>query len=353
MNQDLENAIAGCLLGAAIGDALGLPMEGLSRRRRQRMYPLIDGHRFFWGRGMVSDDTEHLCLTAQALTVSAGAPDIFARDLGRRLKWWLAGLPAGIGLATLRALVKLWLGFPPHKSGVFSAGNGPAMRSAVIGVCYGDDPERLMELVRASTRLTHTDAKAEYGAAAVALAAHWAAKNGGGPDDFARLLRERLDQEAGELMDLIDRAAESATQGRSTVDFAADLGLERGVIGYMYHSVPAALHAWFRHPRDYRAAMIGALQCGGDTDTVGAILGGILGAGLGGDGLPPDWLHGLKDWPMSRSWIAAQGEQLARTVTDGRGQKPLPRRLYAVWPRNLFFMLLVLAHGFRRLAPPY
>jgi hypothetical protein len=53
-----------------------------------------------------------------------------------RLRGWLLSLPAGIGFATLRAILKLWLGFPLNRSGVYSAGNGPAMRVAVIGAFF-------------------------------------------------------------------------------------------------------------------------------------------------------------------------------------------------------------------------
>ena len=73
--------------------------------------------------------------TAQALITSAGSADHFGRDLARQLRWWLLGLPAGVGKATARAGVKLWLGFSAEHSGIFSAGNGPAMRSQVMGVC--------------------------------------------------------------------------------------------------------------------------------------------------------------------------------------------------------------------------
>ena len=76
---------------------------------------------------------------------------------------------------SISTIIKLWLGFPATRSGVFSAGNGPAMRAALLGVCYGNDVPRLRALVRASTRITHTDPKAEYGALTVALAAHVAA----------------------------------------------------------------------------------------------------------------------------------------------------------------------------------
>ena len=132
------DAIAGAILGCAVGDAIGLPYEGLSRRRGVRLLGEPVRHRFLFGRGMVSDDTEHTCMVAQALCANPNDPIAFGRDFGRRLRWWLLGLPAGIGLATLRAILKLWLGFAPERSGVFSAGNGPAMRAAIFGAVFDD-----------------------------------------------------------------------------------------------------------------------------------------------------------------------------------------------------------------------
>src|SRR5690349_8968013 len=137
-----SDRMVGVILGTAVGDAVGLPFEGLSRRRVRRMSGASLRHRLVLGRGMASDDTEHTCMAAQALLVSGGDPDGFARSLGWRLRWWLLGLPAGVGKATARAILKLWLGFPPSRSGVRSAGNGPAMRAAVLGVYAAGDRDR-------------------------------------------------------------------------------------------------------------------------------------------------------------------------------------------------------------------
>ncbi len=137
MEAQMEKAIIGCLLGTAVGDALGLPMEGLSKRRQYRMYPEIKGYHFLLGKGMVSDDTEHTCMVAQAIVASGGDERLFAKNLAWRMRRWFLCMPAGIGFATLRSLIKLCVGFSADRSGVFSAGNGPAMRSAIIGVCFG------------------------------------------------------------------------------------------------------------------------------------------------------------------------------------------------------------------------
>ncbi|MEW6266338.1 MAG: ADP-ribosylglycohydrolase family protein [Thermodesulfobacteriota bacterium] len=349
----LADSLLGCLWGAAVGDAWGLPYEGLSRRRQLKLRPELIGYHFFLGRGLVSDDAEHALLTARALAASAGDPEKFGRGLAWKLRFWLLGLPAGVGLATLRSLLKLWLGFPYTRSGVFSAGNGPAMRSAIIGAAFGPDPVRLKELVKVSTRITHIDPKAEAGALAVALAAHQSSLGRPDPEEYLSALTDLLKPEAGELLSLMRRAAEAAVAGRSTEDFAAELGLERGVTGYMYHTVPVALHAWLSHPADFQAAVSSAIRCGGDTDTVASIVGAIVGAGVGPAGLPAPLLDNLWLWPWRAGHLEALARSLAEAVETGRPRSSPGPFFPAVWVRNLFFLALVLAHGFRRLLPPY
>jgi ADP-ribosylglycohydrolase len=107
-----EDAFIGCLLGTAVGDSLGLPYEGLSPQRAAKLFPDTTKHHFFFGKGMVSDDTEHACFVAQAIIRSKGDVEEFQNQLARSLRWWLLGLPAGIGFATLRSIIKLWFGIP-------------------------------------------------------------------------------------------------------------------------------------------------------------------------------------------------------------------------------------------------
>ena len=171
-----HSAIVGAILGTAVGDALGLPYENLSRRRGVRLLGEPEQYRFFLGRGMVSDDTENTYIVAQTLPASGGDVERFAHQLGWQLRWWLLSLPVGLGRATLLASLKLWCGFSPHRSGIHSAANGPAMRSAILGAAI-DDLRLLRELVCVSTRVTHTDPRAEQEAAGVALAAYLARKH--------------------------------------------------------------------------------------------------------------------------------------------------------------------------------
>jgi ADP-ribosylglycohydrolase len=360
VTDERTDKIAGAMLGTAVGDALGLPREGLSRRRAKALFgapPLR--HRFLFGRGMMSDDTEHTCLTGQALLRAPNDADAFARTFAWRLRWWLLGMPAGVGLATLRAVAKLWLGFPPSRSGVWSAGNGPAMRAALVGVCLGEDRERLRAYVRASSRLTHTDPRAERGSLLVALAAHYGAMRGPQGIQAAAFLqhaRAELPDADDELLRLLEQMEEHLKRDAPAVALADAWDLQRGISGYVYQTVPLALYCWLRHPRDFQCAVEEVIALGGDADSTGAIVGGIAGATLGASGIPAAWLAGLHEWPRSVAWMRQLAERLAQQFPgDGNSARPGPLPLFwpGLLPRNLFFLAVVLAHGFRRLFPPY
>jgi len=355
-----EDSIAGAILGTAVGDALGLPREGLSRRRAERLFGSELRHRFIFGRGMVSDDTEHTCFVGQALLKAPDDSDAFARALAWQLRLWLLGLPAGIGSATLRATLRLWLGFPPGRSGVWSAGAGPAMRAPLLGVCIGGDAERLHDFVRASSLLTHRDPRAEEAAMLIALAAHHGSMHGPEGVDASGFLDAAMDALAGrdeELSKILSVLGRHLAAGSGADEPAAELGLELGVGGYAYHVAPMAVFCWLRWPDDFRRALTELILLGGDTDTTGAVLGGIAGATVGASGIPAEWIDGLFEWPRSVGWMRRLAERLADGLpTDGAAtQRQAPLRTFwpGLLPRNLLFLTTVLLHGFRRLLPPY
>ena len=352
----LADRFRGILIGAAVGDALGLPAEGLSPARARALFGETWRHRLVFGRGMVSDDTEHALFVSQSLLAHPESADLFARRLAWCLRWWFASLPAGIGFATLRAILRLWLGFGPARSGVHSAGNGPAMRSAPIGAFFATAPERRQAYLEAATRITHTDSRALTGAAAVALVAGWSIQR---QHDTRPALEEVLEmlREAGEddreWLDLLGAIARAERRGSTVPEFADALGLGGGVTGYVYHTVPVALYAWFRHFGDFESTLTAVLDCGGDTDTSGAIVGAIAGAVVGDGGIPDRWIRGICDWPRGPRLLATVADRLAEASGGGRSAAPVRYFWPGAVPRNLFFLAVVLAHGLRRLAPPY
>lgn len=301
--RELRDAFVGVLLGTAVGDALGLPAENLSPERIRRRWKGEWRMRLCFGRGMISDDTEHTLMVAQALLAHLQDANAFQRALGWKLRWWFAGLPGGVGLATAKACLKLWAGFPSDRAAVTSAGSGPAMRSAIIGAYFANNRERRREFVLASSRLTHRGWQAETAAMAVAECAAIAVQVREQPE--TRQVLEALCNLSNETEweKWLSQIESSLAANKSVAEFARSVGLERGVTGYSLHVIAVAIYAWLRHPGNFRKAMVNTLECGGDTDTVGAILGALIGATVGRQGIPRDWLDSICDWPRSVSFI--------------------------------------------------
>jgi ADP-ribosylglycohydrolase len=305
---------------------------------------------------MISDDTEHTLFVAQSLLSHAQSPEMFGRRLAWALRWWLVSLPAGVGFATLRSILRLWMGFKPSRSGVYSAGNGPAMRVAPIGAFFASSADRVDDFVRAATKVTHTDRKAFTGAKAVAYLAAWSVRADLRQPPRSQECIEVL-RDAGpddeEWLRLLGAVSTAHDQDLTVRDFARSLGLEKGVTGYVYHTVPIAVYAWLRHFGDFAGTLTAVLDCGGDTDTTGAIAGALAGAVVGGRGIPAQWIDGILDWPRSPGLLVRVADRLA-DASHGVVAPPPVRYFWPALPvRNLFFLLVVLLHGLRRVAPPY
>lgn len=350
--MDRYSHILGCILGTAVADAVGLKREGLSKRRAQRIYgdPPLNPSLIF-GRGMCSDDTEHTLMVGRALVISQKDVAQFEKQFARELKHWFLSLPAGVGFATLRACMKLLVGFHPQKSGVFSAGNGPAMRSGLLGVCATSDGH-LVELVRASTRITHIDPRAEEGALLVARASRITVEGKQNePIAFLRNAGESMQND--ELKVSIQNAVQFLSEGKTPEHYAQSQGWSKGISGYVNQTVPAALYCWAYSPDNLRQSVENAVMLGGDTDSVAAITGAVCGANLGAEVIPLEWTDRLIEWPRTKEWMERLAVKLAETHTSTEPQKPPSMHWLATIPRNMVFALVVITLGFRRLLPPY
>jgi ADP-ribosyl-[dinitrogen reductase] hydrolase len=348
-----KDRFRGVLLGTCIGDALGLPTEGMSRRKVMKVTGGIWSHRFILNRGMVSDDTDHTVLVSQCLLRSPHSPERFTKRLAWSLRLWLLSLPAGTGLATLRSILKLWIGYSPAKSGVYSAGNGPAMRAAPIGAFFSSDSDMIDGYIRASTAMTHTDPRALTGAKAVAYIAAWCVRDNitqrPSPEAFIDVLEQAGSDD--EWRNIIGSIREGIGQNMSVFQFASYMGLEKGVTGYIYHTVPVALYSWYRHFGNFEISLMSVLNCGGDTDTVGAITGALAGISVGAQGLPREWIDGICEWPRGVSLLIKLADRLSACSSSRDSCHPVRYVWPAIVPRNLFFLIIVLLHGVKRLLP--
>ena len=349
MEADLHyQAILGCLLGTAVGDSLGLPSEGLSAQRIAARWRGGLRHRFFFGRGMCSDDTEQTLMLARALLRHSDDVAAFQRSFAWKLRWWLLAFPAGVGMGTAKAVMRLWLGFPAARAGVQSAGNGAAMRSAIIGVVFVADEATRREFALAACRVTHRDPRAEESVLLVTEAAALATKQATTPDVLHALSRLIT---SAEMKARFSKLAPALDAGRTVRDYAVEIGCERGVSGFAPNTVAVALYAWLRHRGDFARAVEAVISCGGDTDTVAAITGALAGIEGGEASIPREWVAGIMEWPRTVEYM----RQLPVIVAGMPPPTSTLQPFFAlgIVARNLFFLLVVILHGFRRLLPPY
>ena len=141
-----------------------------------------------------------------------------------------------------------------------------------MGAYFADEQEKRREFVLASSRLTHRGWQAETAALAVAESVALSVMNDGNVDPaiiVSTLLGLSQEMEWARLITTIEL---SLKVDKSVSEYACGLGLKNAVTGYALHVVPVALYAWLRHTGDFRTALISVLECGGDTDTAGAIL---------------------------------------------------------------------------------
>ena len=293
----------GALLGTFVGDALGMPFEGLAPAVIPDRLTMLDAR---LGRGTYTDDTEMAIALAESL-LERGSIDV--RALGRAFAD--AHDPRrGYGAGTTEVLRLVRSGLHPHDAactlfgGEGSQGNGAAMRIAPVAVRYAGDRAGLARATRESARVTHAHSLAVDAAVAQA-AAIAAALRGEGPLDAALAAAT-----TAELKGRLTEAARLLGSGLQPPDLAAALG--NRPTGH--ESVPAAIYAAAAH-ESVEAAITFAVRCGGDSDTIGAMAGAIAAARAGARAIPSRWLDALEEGPKGRSHV----ERLADRLAAARG----------------------------------
>ncbi len=341
---DQHDRLRGTLLGTALGDALGLPAEGMGARSVARRFGRMDRFRLIGRTGFVSDDTEQAAILAQSLARHPDDLEACVKAFRRSLLGWFARLPWGVGRATVLSCLRILLGISP--SGVRSAGNGSAMRSAILGTFFADDPRRRAEFGRKLAEVTHRDERAVEGALFVAEMAAMLARRGPGDslaDAFSRARSVVTNPQLGESIDL---AASLADRGAGTFEAAEACGTS----GFVVHTLSFATFAFLSHADAPMKALGETISAGGDTDSIAAIVGGWLGALHGETGLPADLLGRIHDGPFGPTHLRA----LAACLNAANRGEPTPVPVYScagALARNLALYPVILGHGLRRLLP--
>lgn len=296
----------GALYGLAIGDALGMPTQSLSRRRVRDDYGVITGflpakpdHPLAAGMpaGSVTDDTEQAVLLARLLIDGAGHVDPVV--LARSLLEWEEGMRRRgsldlLGPSTKRAVAAVAAGVPIEEAGRYGDTNGAAMRVAPVGIVSGGDLNALLDSVVEASSVTHNTSVALAGAAAVAAAVS-AGIDGADVKEAVRHAEEAAAAgvrrghwvAAADIASRI-RWATELVEGRPATSAADDIYRLVGTSLATQESVPAAFAILALYPDDPWQACLEAASLGGDCDTIAAIAGAIAGACHGMESFPED-----------------------------------------------------------------
>ena len=342
-----EDKLRGILLGTALGDALGLPAEGMSARTIASRFGRMDRFRLLGSTGFVSDDTEQAALIAEAIARHPDDPSACVAAFRRSLFAWLCRLPWGVGRATIQAGIKIGLGISP--SGVMSAGNGAAMRAAIIGGFFSDDPERRRTFGIALAEVTHRDPRAVEGALYVAELSALCCNQEGDVGPEARLSlvdRARAILREEQLARAIEKAISLALSDAATLETAKACKTS----GFVVHTLAMATFGFIRSNGEIGSSLADVIAAGGDTDSIAAILGAWLGALHGESRLPARLIDRIHDGPFGPRHLRALASCLAER-RQGRSSDVPHYSATAGLLRNLALYPVILGHGFRRLIP--
>jgi ADP-ribosylglycohydrolase len=287
----------GALYGLAIGDALGMPTQLLSRREITRRWgPLLTGfepappdHPIAAGlpAGAVTDDTEQAVLLARLLL---DGRDALGNRLAAALAAWERDMTARgsldlLGPSTRRAIDAVLAGAPPEQAGRSGDTNGAAMRITPVGLMVAaGNLTALVDAVHEASLVTHNTSIALAGAAAVAAAVSAGVR--GGRDEAVTeiaMAAARLGAERGHWVAGADVAARigwatGLVRGLPLEEAAEVIYSLVGTSLATQESVPAAFAVLSAVPDDPWRACLLAASLGGDCDTIAAMTGAIAGA---------------------------------------------------------------------------
>jgi poly(ADP-ribose) glycohydrolase ARH3 len=304
----------GCLLGLAVGDALGAPYEGLTHADIFFQFGSPDalvknpsGDTLFY-----TDDTEMMIGVAETLVESGRI------DEGRLCRAFAENYhpDRGYGQGARRILSAMVKGKDHRRLAetIFpggSFGNGAAMRVAPIGLVFADEPDQLWEQAGLSALPTHTHPLGIEGAQLLAVA-------------IARALRTTTFDRKAFYSELLGCAATEEFRWHISVAAKLKPGDSLAGLGSTLHahrSVVTAMACFAAAPGDFEMVASRAIGLGDDTDTVAAMAGALVGAFAGAGAIPAALLAKLEDGPAKgRTHIA----ELAQQLSAIRIQRPKP-----------------------------
>jgi poly(ADP-ribose) glycohydrolase ARH3 len=307
----------GALLGTFVGDALGMPVEGMDHDAILAKYegPIRDMEPGRLRAGSYTDDTEMMIGLAEAL---ADKGEVDCAVIGER---FVDNFHAerGYGPATKKVIAELQKGAkwdePGRKvyDGAGSFGNGAPMRIAPLGCFFFDRLDMIREAAEACSSITHTHPLGMEGgvvqALAVALAVGMDPVKRFAPVEFADILLN-FTNKADYLKPLASVREFLKRKKRPEVHEVVK------VVGNdvkAYTSCPAAIYSFLRNWASFELTVVYAVNLGGDTDTIGAMAGALAGGYHGVDAIPRRWLEALDNEGKGRDYVMELGKRLWET----------------------------------------
>lgn len=292
MSNLLKDKFKGTLFGQAIGDALGLGTEFMTKAEVKRYYPdgladysqiVQDCHRARWRKGDWTDDTDMTMCIVQAIIDDR---ELRPLSVARNFKQWFRHVPMGIGRHTCNVLSigdytekpemvaeKVW-----EMSGKRSAANGGVMRTSVIGL-LGENVEKYAAEI---CRFTHADPRCVGSCAIVSLMVHSLVyKDEILPIETLVKIGNRYDKRIEPYL----RMSWENSLDALVLD-------DESTMGYTLKTMSAGLWSLY-HCSSFEDGLLAVANAGGDADTNGAVAGSLLGARFGYENIPERFIKGL------------------------------------------------------------
>jgi len=297
--KTLKDRCVGAIVGFAIGDAMGMPAEFLSREQILSHYgkPISDflkahpGHSSdFLPQGSYTDNTQTMLATAECLIECNGMDP--ARHADALLSWSLNAVPHRTpSTANLKACKHLSMGHPWNKSGVFSNDCAGAMRMTPIGLFFHHRTETLTRAALDNCIITHNEPRARAAAVAVAYLT-------------ARLVQSTEHCWPGDqVLETADHISHMDEDLAAVLRWSTQIThlppgealFEIGTSSDAIECVPAAVYCFLKYPKNFPKAVLSAVNAGDAADSIGALAGSFVGAFRGVEDIDKRWLRAVEN----------------------------------------------------------
>lgn len=290
----IADKIKGIIYGQAIGDAIGLATEFMSKEQVNQYYGAIitysdivqDKHRSRWQKGSWTDDTEQMLIIIDSLLENK---EIIPIDIAQRIYNWMKSGGMGVGVSTYRVLnTPQYTLYPKQAAELYwkcrcknIAPNGAVMRTAIVGVWNYPDWEMVKTNLEEVCKITHFDPRC-VGSCVI----------------IGYIIYCELTHKCIRKSDVTTIANEYDSRIAEYVDLGFDKDItkldldDNQTMGYTLRTLAAAIWA-YNFAKTYDSGIQMIIHKGGDADTNGAVAGALMGAKFGYSSIPQHLTEGL------------------------------------------------------------